>query len=38
MTDEEAEPFKPELHRLLKTHKYHFEYAPFLRNNPAIFY
>lgn len=27
MTEQEAEPFKPELRRLLKTHKYHFEYV-----------
>jgi hypothetical protein len=36
MTEQEAEPFKPEL-RLLKTHKYHFEYVrPPSRENKTL--
>ena len=31
MTEQEAEPFKPELQPLLKTHKYHFEYVYLFR-------
>jgi hypothetical protein len=34
MTEEEAEPFKPDLQPLLRTHKYHFEYVR--SENPAI--
>jgi hypothetical protein len=38
MTEEEAEPFKPDLQPLLRTHKYHFKYHfEYVRSeNPAI--